>query len=69
MTYGDASRSRYAMNNLTRTINETLAFLQAMTISDELIEVRDQTLATIGSAIRAIVQEFTHAKPHARGMK
>ncbi len=67
MTYGDASRGKYAMNNLTRTISETLAFLQTITLPDELIEVRNQTLATIEPAMAAINQEYAHAKPDKRG--
>lgn len=67
MTYGNASRGKYIMNNLTRTINETLAFLQAMTLPDELVEVRDQTLAKVEPAMAAIAQEYAQAKPDARG--
>ena len=67
MTYGESSKGKYVLNDLTRKIADTTDFLKKMDLPSELNEARIQALGLIENSFAAIKQEYVVQKPDSKG--
>ncbi|RIV19400.1 hypothetical protein DYU11_25195 [Fibrisoma montanum] len=69
LTHGEASKAKWAMNNLTQKIAQTLAYFKALELPGELDEARTKAMDIILPATVVIQQEYANLKPNAKGFE